>query len=273
MALEEFCNKENPIKEGKTKIIYPYKDSATEVVMFFKDAITAGDGDKKDTITGKGLIDAITNANIFKYLNAQGVPTHFISVDEQDPRYQLVKKLERAIPLEVVARRVATGSFLKRHPEAKEGDLFQELIVEFFYKDDDLHDPMLDPIHIEVLSKKTPVYEGAAELVRSAFQHLEKAFAKQNHQLIDMKIEVGYPVKSDTLVITDELTTGSFRLWPYSDMSQAGLDSNAAFMAAGNVMDQLNKGGMLDKQLYREEHPLAEVKEKFERVKVLTDNF
>lgn len=266
--IERSCQKATPIAEGKTKIIYPYIASATEVVMFFKDAITAGDGEKKDVIAGKGLIDAITNANIFRYLNSQNIPTHFIAADKENPRYQLVKSLDRAIPLEVVARRVATGSYLKRHPEVEEGDYLPGLVVEFFYKDDGLHDPMLDETHVKVLAEKTPVYEQATQLAMETFLVLEGAFEKQHHQLIDMKIEVGYPdAPTGNLVVTDEITTGSFRLWPYSDLSRTEL------FLTENVMNQLNRDGMLDKQLYREGHPLAEVKEKFERVKVLTDNF
>lgn len=274
MALEALCDKEHKIAEGKTKIIYPIKGTDTEVVMFFKDTITAGDGAKKDIVEGKGLIDAQTNANIFRYLNVYEVPTHFIKADEQDPRYQLVRRLEKALPLEVVARRVATGSYLDRHPEAKEGDYFLQLVIEFFYKDDELHDPMLDLKHLKVLSSKTDVFVQAYGLAVMTFERLETAFARLNHQLIDMKIEVGYPVQSGELIVIDEITAGSFRLWPYLNTSQRGLNLNSdVIVATGNAMAQLNKEGMLDKQLYREGHPLAEVKDKFGRIKVLTDSF
>lgn len=251
---------------GKTKIVYADPSNPDLAILYFTDTITAGDGIKRDVIAGKSAIDWRTNKNIFeRCLVANKIPTHYISSPEVG--YTVVKNMTRRVPLEVVGRRIATGSYGDRHPEVKEGTYFPQLIVEFFYKDDFLHDPKLDDLHIAVMRKKTDLYDVAKQHLINTFIALENAFAKQQHQLVDIKIEVGYVGEPQELVVVDEISAGSFRLWPFADGVKV-LDTTQP-----NVLSQLNKGGMKDKQIYREGGGLEKVKKGFELIAEMTDNF
>jgi phosphoribosylaminoimidazole-succinocarboxamide synthase len=254
------------ISQGKTKVVYAHPTDPNLAILYFTDNITAGDGVKKDIVPGKGLIDWRTNKNIFQLLEREFVPTHYVTSPE--PQYSIVRRMSRRVPLEVVGRRVGTGSYLDKYPDVKEGKYFPNLVVQFFYKDDGLHDPELDSRFIQVLTEKekTDVFQLAREHLKKTFVVLENALAKQRHQLIDLKIEVGY-AHPEELVVVDEVTTGSLRVWPFADGVNE-LDSSQS-----NVLYQLNKGGMLDKQIYREGGPLDKVKSKFEVFAELTDMF
>lgn len=255
------------LADGKTKTIYEHSEDPNLVVMYFKDDITAGDGAKHDVMEGKGVLHWEANKNMFELLNRNDIPTHYVSSPTE--RYSVVKKLEEKYELEVVARRIATGSYLKRYPEAIKGDLFDSLVVEFFYKDDVLNDPMVDERHLKVLKKKNKIYNESDKLVRDVFHTLEHAFEKQDHQLIDLKIEVGRV--EDEVLVTDEITPDSFRLWPWTGKQKLidiiGSGSNL------NVIECLNEKGMKDKQLYREGKGLGKVKSGFETITEMTKEF
>ena len=256
------------IAEGKTKIVYAHPGDLNLAILYFTDNITAGDGVKKDTIPGKGVIDWRTNKNIFeRCLIPNAIPTHYVSSPEVG--YAVVRNMRRRVALEVVGRRVATGSFLDLYPDVREGKYFPNLVTQFFYKDDPLHDPLLDERFLKVIEqkKKTDVYSQATNRLTGTFLALEAALAKQRHQLIDLKIEVGYVGEPPELVVVDEITTGSLRVWPFAE----GVDTLDT--SQENVLSQLNKGGMLDKQIYREGGPLDRVKSKFEVFAELTDRF
>lgn len=258
------------IGSGKTKTVYAHPLLSYLAILYFTDNITAGDGVKKDTILGKGEIDWRTNKNIFEgCLIPRGVPTHYRFSPEV--RYTIVERLwpKDRVPLEVVGRRVATGSYLKRHPDIEEGTYFPQIVEEFFYKNDVLHDPMLDNAHLEVLTseKKTGVYRKSKNLLRITFLALEAQLAKLGHQLIDLKIEVGYFGNPPKLKVVDEITAGSLRVWPFAD------GVNKLDTSQSNVLLQLNKAGMLDKQTYRNGKSLESVKEGFELFAELTDKF
>jgi len=136
------------IAQGKTKIIYENPKDTKTVYMYFKDDITAGDGLKHDIIEGKALIDWQINRDIFEFLNRMEVRTHYIASPEE--RATLAKKLDRKINLEVVTRRIAAGSIVKWGNVA-EGTKYDPVITQFHYKDDPLHDPMLDDTYIAYL--------------------------------------------------------------------------------------------------------------------------
>ncbi|MCW8802653.1 MAG: phosphoribosylaminoimidazolesuccinocarboxamide synthase, partial [Candidatus Bathyarchaeota archaeon] len=136
------------IVEGKTKIVYENPKDTKTAYMVFKDDITAGDGVKHDIIQGKALVDWKTNRDIFEFLNRKGIQTHYIS--SPDEKISLVKKLDRKINLEVVSRRVAAGSILKWGGMV-EGARFDPVITQFHYKDDPLHDPMLDDKYVDYI--------------------------------------------------------------------------------------------------------------------------
>lgn len=252
----------NKINEGKTKIIYENPEDSKTVYMIFKDDITAGDGAKHDIIEGKALIDWQTNCDIFEYLNRMNVQTHYISSPEE--KVSLVKKLDRKINLEVVSRRVAAGSILK-WGNVSEGTRYDPVITQFHYKDDPLHDPMLDETYINYIikAKGAAEYAKMMELNAEAFIILEKAFARFDVQLVDMKIEYGI-IEGDVYII-DEITGGSFRLWPYAHKNP---DLNKE-----NILSELNSEGRLDKDTYRMGQDIHKVKNKFEEIAKITSNF
>lgn len=126
------------LTEGKTKVIYDVEDD--HVIMFSKDDITAGDGTQRDVIEGKGAIATRTTANIFRLLNRHGIPTHFV---EQVDKVRLLCIRCEMIPLEVTIRGSAAGHYLKRHRDVKEGADLEEPVVEFTFKDDARHDPLV----------------------------------------------------------------------------------------------------------------------------------
>ena len=250
------------IIEGKTKVIYAHPENPKLVYMAFKDDITAGDGVKHDVLEGKAVLDWKTNRDIYEYLNRKGIPTHY--VESPETKVSVVKKLDFKINLEVVTRRVATGSILK-WSDYEEGARFDPLITQFHYKDDPLHDPMLDDDFIEHLikSKGATEYDRMRGINKEVFIHLEHAFAQFKVQLIDFKLEYG--LIDGQVCMIDEVSGGSFRLWPYAvenpDLSKA------------NVLDQLNPAGRLDKDIYRKGEGLEKVKNKFAEIAGITARF
>ena len=250
------------VAEGKTKIIYENPENQKTVYMVFKDDITSGDGVKHDLIKGKAIVDWKTNRDIFELLNREGARTHYISSPKE--KVVLVKKLDKKINLEVVSRRIAAGSIVKLG-RIVEGTRFDPLIIQFHYKDDPLHDPMLDEKYIDyiVKAKEGTEYAEMRRLNAEIFLHLERAFAQFDVQLIDMKLEYG--IIEGTVYLIDEITGGSFRLWPYAhknpDFSQS------------NVLKELNPEGRLDKDTYRMGETVDEVLTKFEEIAKITAKF
>lgn len=255
-------NLQNPIAEGKTKIIYPNPDDDKTVFMVFKDDITAGDGAKHDVIEGKAVVDWQTNRDIFNYLNRCGFRTHY--VDTVEEKVALVKKLDHKIDLEVVTRRIAAGSILK-WGRITEGQRFDPVITQFHYKDDPLHDPMLDEGYIEYIikAKNAIEFQQMREMNAEIFLALEKAFAAFKVQLIDMKLEYGLIDGQVTLI--DEISGGSFRLWPYAK-DKVNLEQE-------NVLSELDPSGRLDKDTYRMGEESNKVLAKFHQISRITERF
>lgn len=250
--------------EGKTKIIYDAGGGTVHMVA--KDDITAGDGDKHDVISGKAQLATHTTANVFELLNRNGVATHFIGrVDERT----LLCKRCKMVPLEVVVRGTATGSYLKRNPQVQEGqDLTPPLPVEFFIKDDSRHDPIVtfgsgrwflhppkEPVsQANVIEELEPMLsreeiEFMTSEVRRVFEVLARAWAKLDVKLIDLKIEFGL-TDEGKLVVADVIDNDSWRIWPSGD-----------------------KDRQLDKQVYRDTRDLSSTLSKYETVAALTDRF
>ncbi|MEA1994493.1 MAG: phosphoribosylaminoimidazolesuccinocarboxamide synthase [Euryarchaeota archaeon] len=255
-------NSMKKIIEGKTKAVYENIEDKETVYMYFKDDITAGDGLKHDIIEGKSVINWRVNRNIFEYLNRAGVRTHYI--DSPRERVAHVKRLNRKINLEVVTRRVATGSILG-WGDAEEGKRFDPVITQFHYKDDPLHDPMLDDGYVGYLIEKKGVeeYSKMQEMNVEVFLLLEKAFAQFNIQLMDMKLEYG--IINDKVYLIDEITGGSFRLWPYAHENPD--------LTKENVLSELDPSGRLDKDIYRMGDDFEKVKSKFGRIAEITARF
>lgn len=255
-------NKLKKLAEGKTKIIYENPDDPNTVYMVFKDDITAGDGVKHDILAGKALLDWQTNRDIFEYLNRMGVETHYIKSPQE--KVSLVKKLDQKINLEVVTRRVAAGSILK-WGKVKEGDRFDPLITQFHYKDDFLHDPMLDNVFIDhiIRDKGSQEFAVMRQSNEKVFVLLEKAFAQFKVQLIDFKLEYG--IVDSKVIVIDEITGGSFRLWPFA--------KEKPNLNQPNVLSELDPSGRLDKDIYRRGEELSKVKSKFRVIANITAKF
>jgi phosphoribosylaminoimidazole-succinocarboxamide synthase len=251
------------LAEGKTKIICENPGDSKTVYMVFKDDITAGDGVKHDVMEGKALIDWKTNRNIFEYLNRKGVKTHYISSPQE--KVSLVKKLDFKINLEVVTRRVAAGSILK-WSGAAEGDRYDPPVTQFHYKDDPLHDPMLDEAYIDFIVRNKrggEWYSKMRELNVNVILRLEKAFAQSSIQLVDLKVEYG--IIDGEVTVIDEITGGSFRLWPYAKPKPDLMQKN--------VLRELDPQGRLDKDTYRMGGGLDDVKSKFDEIAKITETF
>jgi phosphoribosylaminoimidazole-succinocarboxamide synthase len=251
------------VAEGKTKIIYQNPEDTKTVYMVFKDDITAGDGVKHDIIKGKALVDWKTNRDIYELLNLKGVRTHYVSSPSE--KVVLVKKLDRKLNLEVVSRRVAAGSIIK-WGDIAQGTRFDPVVTQFHYKDDPLHDPMLDDKYINYIIKAKEGgtdYADMRKLNAEIFLHLEKAFANFDIQLVDMKLEYG--IIDGNVYLIDEITGGSFRLWPY-----ANKDPN---LNQTNILSELNPEGRLDKDTYRMGEQIENVLTKFEQIAKITAKF
>jgi len=249
------------LAEGKTKAIYTNPEDPKTVYMVFKDDITAGDGVKHDVIHGKAVVDWQTNRDIFTYLNRHGVQTHYL--DTPAERVALVRKLDFKINLEVVSRRVAAGSILHWGKMAQ-GQRFDPVITQFHYKDDPLHDPMLDEGYVRYLIGKGALeYQAMVTINQQVFTLLEKAFARFKIQLVDMKLEYG--LIEGKVVLIDEITGGSFRLWPYAKDNPQ--------LEQANVLSELDPSGRLDKDVYRMGGHVDQVLAKFEQIAQVTAQF
>ncbi len=211
------------LAEGKTKVILS-SDKPGLVLIRSKDSITAGDGAKKDEIVRKGIHANQTTCNVFAFLNACGMQTHF--VETLDERTFLAKQCDM-IPLEVVARRFAFGSYLKRHPGTPEKSPFNPPLVEFFLKDDANHDPFMEPytiLHDKITSRdKKPITRDNLEMMenqcRLIFELLERAWALGDVTLVDLKVEFGFSPEG-TLILSDVIDNDSWRVWPHGEKAK-----------------------------------------------------
>ena len=194
--------------EGKAKIMYA-TDEPDKVLVYFKDDATAGNGEKRGTIQDKGIINNKISAYFFKLLKDNGINSHFI--ETVSDREMLVKML-CMISLEVVVRNVAAGSLAKRLG-LEEGTLLKVPVLEYFYKSDELGDPMLNRYHIMAIDIAR-VHE-LDEIEHIAFcvnTILKNALRSKNIDLIDFKLEFGRDEK-DKIVLADEISPDNCRFW------------------------------------------------------------
>ncbi len=194
--------------EGKAKIVYETEDP-NKVILFFKDTASAFDGVKKAEIKGKGELNNTISSLLFEVLEKRGVKTHYIR--KLSEREMLVWRAER-FPVEVVVRNVATGSIVKRLG-IKEGTKFKRPLLEFFMKDDKLHDPMVCEEHITLLGlapeDAIPLMKETALKVNEV---LREVFSKGGIILVDFKLEFGR-LPDGSVAVVDEITPDTMRLW------------------------------------------------------------
>jgi phosphoribosylaminoimidazole carboxylase PurE protein len=265
------------VNEGKTKRIHRIKDSADLVVLISKDDITAGDGAKHDVIPDKGRLANTTTCNVFRLLKACGLPVAF---EEQDSPTSFVAPLCHMLPYEVVVRREAHGSYLKRHPHLSRGELFAKLIVEFYLKTKDKNwkgkplvadDPLMlhDAGQIRLFNPAKPLqgqepflvlpqsdvfsqsdeaksFPEMSAIARRAFLALERAWQLEGGTLVDLKVEFGYDPRG-RLLLADVIDNDSWRV--------------------------VESGAYIDKQVYRDGGALDDVVEKYRRVADITGHF
>ena len=194
--------------EGKAKKVYATADPAL-VIVSYKDDATAFDGTKKGTIMGKGAVNNRMSNFLMKKLMDAGVPTHF--VEELNDRETVVKKVE-IVPLEVIVRNASAGHFSSRYG-VEEGILFDEPVLEFSYKNDDLHDPLINDHHAVAL--KLATWEEIGQIKQYAFQvndFLKKTLAECGVTLVDFKLEFG-KTSDGAIVLADEISPDTCRFW------------------------------------------------------------
>ncbi len=204
-------NRRHRIYEGKAKILYEGPEPGT-YIQFFKDDATAFNAKKHEIIDGKGVLNNRISEHIFSHLGRLSIPTHFIK--RINMREQLIKAVE-IIPLEVVVRNVAAGSLAKRLG-LEEGTPLPQSIIEFYYKNDSLDDPMVTEEHITAFGWAVPQeIEDIMQLSIRINDFLSGLFAGVNIQLIDFKMEFGRLWEDETMriVLADEISPDSARLW------------------------------------------------------------
>ncbi len=200
--------KQEQLYEGKAKKVYATNDPDI-VIVDYKDDATAFNGEKKGTISGKGVVNNRMTNFMFKMLEKEGVPTHL--VEEISDRETIVKKVS-IVPLEVIVRNVAAGSFSKRMG-VEEGRQLLTPILEFSYKNDDLGDPFINDYYALALGLATK--EEIETITKYAFKVNEfmlNFFKGLNIDLIDFKIEFG-KTSDGTIILADEISPDTCRFW------------------------------------------------------------
>jgi phosphoribosylaminoimidazole-succinocarboxamide synthase len=199
------------IFEGKAKIIYEGSEPGT-VIQYFKDDTTALDATKKAVIEGKGVLNNRISEYLMMQLNAIGVPTHFMR--RLNMREQLVKEVE-IIPLKVAVRNVAAGSLAGRLG-IEEGTALPRSIIEYYYKNDALHDPWVSEEHITAFGWASPQdLDDIVNLTIRINDFLSGLFLGVGIKLVDFKVEFGRLWENDymRIVLADEISPDSCRLW------------------------------------------------------------
>ena len=263
--------------EGKTKVVTDDGDGT--VLIRSKDDITAGDGAKRDVIEGKAASSTTTTCNIFRLLDNHGVPTHF--VEQVDAVTFRARKVEM-IPLELVARRIAAGSFLDRNPSIADGTVFADLVFEVFEKDDTNHDPLLEfDFASDVLRRFVPNTNAAVEfgdvragdligeqmlshsryaavtaevfaqirgLTVGTFEIVEQAWTRLGGTYFDFKIECGFDHQTGALLVADVIDSDSGRLrFGDKDMSKQAYRDGSQSLA--DIKKNFDEVAELTKQL------------------------
>ena len=267
------------VAEGKTKRIYAVLGGSDLVTLISKDDITAGDGAKHDVIPDKGRLANATTCNVFRLLKACGLPVAFV---QQDSATSFIGPKCQMLPYEVVVRREAHGSYLKRNPHFAKGQLFPQLVVEFFLKTKDkswkgksliCDDPLMlyakadskirlfnpaKPIHgqepflvlaeADIFSTEDEweLFPEMQRIARHTFLVLEKAWQLEGGTLVDLKVEFGFDPKGN-LLLADVIDNDSWRV--------------------------VESGSYIDKQVYRDGGALDDVAAKYRRVAEITSRF
>ena len=214
---------------GKAKSVYRTDDPGV-YIMKFRDDITAFDGGKKDILGGKGRYNAEVSSFFFRYLEENGIKTHYLS--SVDPTAIAVRSLTM-IPLEVIVRNVAAGSIARNYP-FREGEVLDPAVIVIDYKSDAHHDPMLNDDLIYALGLATPEELDQIKAMALAVNIvLSEYLAARGITLVDFKLEFGKT--NDEIVVGDEISMDSMRLWDKE--TGASLDKDVYRFNKGDVME------------------------------------
>ncbi len=219
--------KREQLYEGKAKKVFATEDPDV-VIVDYKDDATAFNGEKKGTIVGKGVINNRMTNHVFRLLEKEGVPTHYI--EELSDRETAVKKVE-IVPLEVIIRNIAAGSFSKRLG-VEEGTRFKQPTIEFSYKNDALGDPLINSYFALALELATE--EEIDTIKKYAFKVndvLKAYFLNADIELVDFKIEFGR--YKGEIILADEISPDTCRLWDVNTHEK--LDKDRFRRDLGNV--------------------------------------
>lgn len=229
-----FGGRRKVVYEGKAKIIYEGTEPGT-LIQYFKDDATAANGAKKATIAGKGVLNNRISAHIMTKLESIGVPTHFLR--SLNMREQLVRQVE-VIPLEIVVRNIAAGSLCQRLG-IKEGTILPNPIMEFYYKKDDLNDPLVTEQHIFTFGWADP-FE-LEEMIGQTYRindYLNGLFTGIGLRLVDFKLEFGRlwgEYDELYIMLADEISPDNCRLWDAATGEK--LDKDRFRQDLGNVVE------------------------------------
>ena len=222
--------KKEQLYEGKAKKVFATEDPSLLIVSY-KDDATAFNGLKKGTIAGKGIINNRMSNALMRLLEKKGIPTHY--VEELSDRDTLVKKVS-IVPLEVIIRNIAAGSFSKRYG-VDEGLVFDSPTIEFSYKNDALGDPLINEYHIVAIGLADPTEIYTIKRYAFAINEILKEFwVSCGVTLVDFKLEFG-KLADGTIVLADEISPDTCRLW--DSVTKEKLDKDRFRRDLGGVED------------------------------------
>ena len=220
--------------EGKAKRVFA-SEHPDRVLVEFKDDATAFNAEKKASLAGKGACNCRISALIFEWLERRGIATHYLGV--VDERWMVVRPV-RVVPIEVVVRNVAAGSLCRQLPIAA-GTVLEPPLLDLYYKDDALGDPLLTEARLERLGLVDPGQRQAIGAMALAVNEgLRELFASVDLQLVDFKIELGHATDG-TLLLADEISPDTCRLWDrrVQDASDRILDKDRFRQDLGGVVE------------------------------------
>ena len=222
--------------EGKANTLYETNDPNL-IEMESTDRISAGNGEKKDVIKGKGLTNNAISTALFKLFESNGIPTHFVG--EGSNEYSKVVRKANMIKLEVIGRFIAAGSFCKRYG-IESGKVFNDMIFELCYKDDKLGDPFVSTsaaasgLEVACMSDLIKI-----EYLTPKIGYLAKTFFKEfGITLVDFKVEFGYDSETGNIMLCDEFSPDTCRLW---DENGNSFDKDVFRNGTGNVEETYKK--------------------------------
>lgn len=217
--------------QGKAKKLFTTDDPEILWVEYLNQA-TAGNGAKKEHIAGKAELNNRITTLIFDELKRVGINSHLVK--QISPTEQLVRKMTM-VPLEIVQRNIAAGSFSKRLG-VSEGTRLRQPVLEYYYKSDPLNDPFINDDDILALNLATPdQLKKISNLARSINTRLTELFARIDVQLVDFKIEMG-TTSDGTLLLADEITPDTCRLWDLRAQTRQRLDKDIFRQNLGSIL-------------------------------------